>query len=628
VPLLGFYWGDSFFVWMAHLLGAESMIPALSDDRPASGILFMLTALLIGDAPLAWHITLLVFWLIGALFVWHILRAAAPQSVSAALVGAVIFVVYPGYLLHPQTVNLQNYTLTLTLALFSIWLSVRAVALRSRWLHLLAGGAAFSYLMILEIFAPLELLRFGLTAVLIMHKSGVRVLRRTALSCSPYLVILLLVLVWRALIFHPARSETDLSSIFAIYQADFPSALSRAARFWIDGATQTLVSSWYAPLIDRIADAAHIRLILGAAIVSSAASFFLLRSSDQEDSVSAASGLKLLALGILSAAAAIALPAFMMQPVELFSANNRYMLGAAAGVGIASAGLWMLLSRLPRLRQILFAVMIAVGVCTQLANADRYARNWEFQRQLIWQLAARAPRLEPDTLLMAAWGYPADRTYDRGIAELFYTPNLFYHYHDRIFGLGGDVLTVESLDWIAQGYERILTFRTNWYPFTLRYANSLIFSMPNAVSCLRVIDPTRQEMPASFNSAQPHLNPILRERVEQVARFSRIDRIRVDQPVVQPPPHIFGPPPDDWCQVFQRADLARQRRDWSAVVSLYHPRYLTLDPSREGFPTTSPRDPSELLPFEEAFRMLGFEAEAAAIRAVVERESAETTFDR
>jgi hypothetical protein len=167
-------------------------------------------------------------------------------------------------------------------------------------------------------------------------------------------------------------------------------------------------------------------------------------------------------------------------------------------------------------------------------------------------------------------------------------------------------------------------FRTNWYPYTLRYANSLIFSMPNAVSCLRVIDPDRQELPASFNSAQPQLNALLRERVAQVARFSRIDRIRLDQPPVQPPSHIFGSPPDDWCQIFQRADLARQRRDWDTIVSLYHPRYLMIDPSREGFPTTNPRDPSELLPFEEAFRMLGFETEADQIRAVVEG----VTFDR
>ena len=625
IPSLGFYWGDSFFVWMAHLLGADSMIPALSDDRPGSGVLFMLTAVMIGDSLLAWHIALLFMWLIGALFIWQIIRAIVPHSNGAALVGAAVFIVYPGYLLHPQTVNLQNYTLTLTLALFSIWLSIRAVTAQSRWLHVPAMITTACYLMILDIFAPLELMRFGLLSLLIMDRLNVRRLSQIAASCFPYVLTLMLVLAWRTLFFDSVRPETDLSSIIALYQADFHGALSRAAQFWINGVFQGFVSAWYAPLIDRIADAAHLWVILGFSLVGGAAVTLISRRPHDADFPSAAnSGVRLLVLGILSATAAIALPAFMMQPVELFSANNRYMLGAVAGIAIASAGLWMLLRGAPLVRRVLFAVMVAVGVCTQLANADRYARNWDFQRQLVWQLAARAPQIEPDTVLMAAWGYPADNTYDRGIGEIFYTPNLFYHYDDRVFGLSGDVLTVEALDWIAQGYERVLVFRTNWYPYTLRYANSLIFSMPNAVSCLRVIDPDRQELPASFNSAQPQLNPILRERVAQVARFSRIDRIHIDLPPVQPPSHIFDAPPDDWCHIFQRADLARQRREWDTIVSLYHPRYLIIDRSREGFPTTSPRDPSELLPFEEAFRMLGFETEAVQIRAVVEG----ATFDR
>jgi hypothetical protein len=621
LPSLGFYWGDSFFVWMAHFLGVESMIPALSDDRPGSGILFMLTALLIGDAPIAWHIALLVIWLIAALLIWHILRMIAPHLRAAALVGAAIFTVYPGYLLHPQTVNLQNYTITLTLALFSIWLSVRAVTTESRWLHIPAMITAFCYLMILDIFAPLELLRFGLLTFVILDRFGTRRLRQIAASFAPYLVTLLIVLVWRTLIFSPARSETNFSSIIALYRADFAGTLSRALQFWINGVLEAFVSAWHAPFLDRIADAAHIGIILTLALVGGMTAALILRRFHDADSRSAAPGLGLLKVGIISAIAAIALPAFMMQSVDLFSANNRYLLASVVGISIASAGLWTLLSRARVISQVVFGAVIAVGIGTQLANADRYARNWEFQRQMVWQLAARAPRIAPDTVLMAAWGYPADNTYDRGIAELFYTPNLFYHYDDRMFGLSGDVLTVESLDWIAQGYERVLIFRTNWYPYTLRYANSLIFSMPNAVSCLRVIDPVRQEMPASFNSAQPHLNPILRDRVAQVARFSRIDRIQTDAPAAQPPAHIFGAPPDDWCQLFQRADLARQRGDWNAVVSLYDPRFLLLDPSRQGFPSTSPRDPSELLPFEEALRMTGRDTDADAIRALIDSQS-------
>jgi hypothetical protein len=53
------------------------------------------------------------------------------------------------------------------------------------------------------------------------------------------------------------------------------------------------------------------------------------------------------------------------------------------------------------------------------------------------------------------------------------------------------------------------------------------------------------------------------------ARYSQIDRIQTEGGDHEPRFEIFGgEPPQGWCYYFERADLARQRKDWQQVVKL------------------------------------------------------------
>jgi hypothetical protein len=70
---------------------------------------------------------------------------------------------------------------------------------------------------------------------------------------------------------------------------------------------------------------------------------------------------------------------------------------------------------------------------------------------------------------------------------------------------------------------------------------------------------------------------------------------RIEQNTPQPyemPTDIFGEPQLDWCYYFEKADLARQFREWERIVQLWD------EASAAGF---QPQNGVEYLPFIEGF---------------------------
>ena len=77
--------------------------------------------------------------------------------------------------------------------------------------------------------------------------------------------------------------------------------------------------------------------------------------------------------------------------------------------------------------------------------------------------------------------------------------------------------------------------------------------------CLRILDPMRPEewinMPVALTEASSLARP-------ELVRTQSNDAVR-------PPKNYFNPEPaHQWCYYFEKADLARQARDWAQVASL------------------------------------------------------------
>jgi len=64
-------------------------------------------------------------------------------------------------------------------------------------------------------------------------------------------------------------------------------------------------------------------------------------------------------------------------------------------------------------------------------------------------------------------------------------------------------------------------------------------------------------------------NPLLDATNQNITALSNLNQIDLDAPTIKPDEQIFGEEPEhQWCYYFQKADLARQKKDWNEVTRL------------------------------------------------------------
>jgi hypothetical protein len=158
---------------------------------------------------------------------------------------------------------------------------------------------------------------------------------------------------------------------------------------------------------------------------------------------------------------------------------------------------------------------------------------------------------------------------------------MLYYPENYDVTITGEVLNETTQEWIAGGGEMAQTKRGNGY--TNQFSQSLIFSKQTGV-CLHVMD-----------SDHPEISEKEDPLVAAVAPYSRIDRIITNsEKVVVPDPELFGLEPEHgWCFYYQKAQLARQTKDWKQAAAWGD------EALAHGF---SPADPIEWLVFVQAFR--------------------------
>ncbi len=221
-----------------------------------------------------------------------------------------------------------------------------------------------------------------------------------------------------------------------------------------------------------------------------------------------------------------------------------------------------------------------MSIMFNISNSVFWRNNWDSQRKLFWQLAWRAPQIEPGTvgLVQQPKGYLFREDED------FYAPaNLIYYPSSGSFQIVSEVFNVETA--------RNIIFRETTYrnyrsvEFTRDFNNSLIISNSSENACVHIIDGRKPELSA---------NEIALVRL--VAPYSNINQIIPSGTSPIPPKNPFGKEPEhDWCYFYQKANLARQNGDWNEVISLAD------EASFNGF---YPGDPSEWMPFIEAYAVM------------------------
>jgi hypothetical protein len=591
IPWLGFYWDDLPKSWFLHLFGPMGFWQAYRVDRPFLPWIYMLTTPVIGESILGWQVLGLLARGGAALAVWWLMHLTWPRRQTLALLTALFFVVYPGFLQGPISLIYSHYFLLFGLFLASMSFSVLALQDASRrrlWVALGLIALALT-LFSFEYLVGLELIRPVVFGLLLWQRGnrGWALVRRTAWNWLPYAAVLTLYVLWRTWIvsfptYEPELLERlgdgsalGLGGLVARVAQDLALATAGA---WVQAARVPDLSS-----LGRLGVAA-MALAGGGAV---AVALWRLhprevRTGDPSEPERRQHLRQALLLGLWSVLVA-GIPVWVpLLTVRLEFPRDRFTFAFMLGSSMLAAASVLLAARRRALAIGVAALLLGLGAAFHAANAVSYVRDWDAVRSFLAQLTERIPGLEPGTMLLTnsipfrystdnSLSAPVNWAYAAGL-EGSRMPYLVVSVPVR---LGGSLASLEPGTRLAVDYRATRFDGSTSQAIVVHY---------EPYDCLQVLDP---ELHAGL--------PTLSDELFEALPLSRLDLIDTDaDPRARSP--FPAPGRDEWCMTFQQADLARQRGDWRLVVALG-------DQALNG--PHQPNHGSEYIPFIEGYARLG-----------------------
>ncbi|KAF0106704.1 MAG: hypothetical protein FD146_2296 [Anaerolineaceae bacterium] len=553
LPRLGFAWDDLLTVWIRYRLGAEAMARCFDISRPALGWFFQLTTAILPPVPAYWHIFAIFWRWAGAAALWALVRSLWPGRGFLAAAASLLFLVYPGFSQQFVAYTYSHYLAILAFFLLSILFTVWSLRRPRLFWPLTAAALLLSAanLLALEYFFLLELLRPFVTWIAL--RTGLPEvkprLRRTVSLSLPYLGIFLAAAFGRAFLFP--------NQLYAMTALDAWQSAPGAALLALGASI--LKSLW---LVTGAAWGQAFRFpaagdgsVFGVwlAVVALAGALTVLAARKQAHGPDRSGAARAVWLGVIAMLLA-GWPFWLIRfNVALNFPSDRFTLPFMLGVSLLAAGLLEFVP-VPALKVGLLAALVGLAAGRQVTLADAYAREWELQKALFWQMAWRVPALEPGTLVFlndSALTYYADNSLSAALNWTYAPANRsdradYWLFHPRS-RLGG------SLPALEPGLPIHYSFYAGTFDGNTTRSLALDYSPPG---CLRVLDP-------DLDTVNPVIHPTLRA----AASFSQTDVILpAGSPLL---PALYGPEPEHgWCWYFEKADLARQQGNWREAVAL------------------------------------------------------------
>ena len=594
IPRLGYYHDDWFLLWSGQARGAASIIPLFASDRPFMGVIYSIVYRLLGDSIAGWHLYALLWRFIGALAFFWILRLLWPRQKYLTTLMTVLFLVYPGFLSEPNANTKQNHLFGFASALLSIAFMLEAMRTSRRgwkiFCTLFSLLLTANYLWIYEYMIGFEGARLAIIGYALFQK-GVRGFRsllwETFKIAWPYLLVTAAFLYWRVFIFEGSRRATDAGRLAAGYLADLRYMSLRLILETVKDFLDASIFAWFVSPYTFISATRYSNLgtaVLVAGLVIGLVLLyrFIYKRTKGVDQVGNEPLLirDFLILGSVLILCAVIPVIFSGRHLDLYDAYKSYGLHPISGVVLFITAILLMLQ--PRFRTWAVIALLGISVVTQVLNGYDWARYWEYQRTMWWQLTWRAPDLQDDTLVMtySTDGYNPQQDY-----EIWAPLNLIYRNHPASApSLQAEVLNSDTVYNILK--EKVQDRMVRDIPLHLDYDNLLLISISPLSSCLHVID---GDLPF-YSSSEALLT-------KQVGEYSHVDRIVPTGTAPVPPASIFETEPEhDWCYYYQKASLARQKGDWEEIGRLYKQvNELKLNTD----------DKSELIPFLEGLVNLG-----------------------
>jgi hypothetical protein len=601
----GLFGDDWPYLWSYHLFGADGFRQFVEWDRPFSAFIYLIAGPLFGENVWQYHLFVLAVRWLGSVVFWSILRQLWPEKKQLAFWSACLMLVYPGFIQQPHSLEFILHFSVLLLFLLSIYCMLRS-AEKSRWQIAfgIAGTLLAFNIFALEYFIGLELLRPVFLWILLRRRGlkPLEAVKKSALMWAPYLAVLVFYAYWRAFLFKfPTYQPTFLQDVLV----QPGKALIGLALTVFSNLRAVLPGAWRQ--VFELGSYQAMPLI-AAGLIFAAFLFFLLpplrRAGEitSVDEISKDSFYEPLIVGGLALLLA-GVPYWITGlPVLLQFPWDRSTLSFMIGVSIVTAGLVEMLR--PFYRTIVLAALVSLAVGFHVHNNTLYRAEWEKQRAFFWQMAWRAPGLEPGAIFLSE-NVPLNYYSDNSLTPVvnwMYAPDLHqaaipYNYLEMGERLGKALPALEPGLEVVHGY-RLVKFTgssSNLIP--------LNFAPPG---CLKMLEPVDAALPG------------LPRRLKQAVAISNAAGLINDgskNPATMPA--ILNPEPEHtWCYYFEKADLAAQLDKWQEAVSLDE------QAAAAGF---SPADETEWLPFMEAYAHLGnLEKAAEYSDRILQKEGAQT----
>jgi hypothetical protein len=595
------YFRDDWYYMLDSLLGGPGIFHAMfASDRPWRGYFFELYASLFGQNPVYYQLGAYFWRVTGAgAFLW-LFRLMWPSRRQEALWGALLFVLYPGYLWWVSAIEYQPMLASLCIELLSIGLTIQALRCEAAWRRALcAAGAILTgwiYIALVDYAIGMEIFRF--LAVYLALRDPARGwlpnLVKAVRAWAWMVIIPAGFLFWRVFLFQNERKATDVGlQLGRLFDTTGLSG-GWGLVHWLQSSLNVLFLAWGTPFYNsifslRLRDIALGFLITGfCLVITLLAEAWLFKSGQSE---SGPERLDLVWLGVLGVFLGV-LPVVAANRTILFERFSHYALPTAPAGVMALIGLVFLISDL-RMRRWVLAALMAVAVLTNYATGVQALAEEQAIQKFWWQVTWRVPGFAPGTSLM--FYYP-NISYGEDY-EVVLGPANFIYFSEPVdspspqeqwvtYRLASLSQTGETLKLIQVGRQAVER-NVRSHHFVVDYGNVIVASQPSEAACVHVMDP-RWPVYSTADSAEVQLSGP-HSAIQNVLTHSS------HPPVL--PEELFGlEPAHEWCYFYQKADLARQQGDWQSILQLAA-KAETLG--------ARPVDPIEWLPFVQAYAYAG-----------------------
>ena len=601
IPFLGFYSDDFFFGYVSHFYGIPGIMQSLIIDRPFNGYLLIFNYFLLGlrDNVFFWHVYIFLIRLLGGYALFFSLKKIWPNRLSTVTSITLLFLLYPGFLQQTLPLGFGNWVTTLTIWVISLSFTIVALKQRKKFKLLLFTVIALflqlnSFLQ-LEFFIGMEMLRLLIVTLTLENKISINSIRRTFMYWSPYIISLIIFVIWRILIFKSTREATDINWVAQTYYSN-PLWILKIPLEIAYSFVQTVIFAYFLPIIINLIRIPIQYSIISAILgISSALLLSAFYSKLREKGSDTSLGRQLLVIGLISAISALIPIIISGRTVRMFNVLDRYTITCIISVGFILVG-FLLFKLSNYMRKTILILFVALSITSNLMNGYWHKIMWDKQKDLWWQLYWRAPNIQSDAMLILDFppitqNIPFKDLINKVKWYRFYwvdyqiwaPGNLFFNYNNSPqTHFSGDFLEDKGIvDKIKNQVIESITDRNITY--TRDFRNTVIISTPSDTSCLWVLDKEKNELPS-------YADELLKTNVA----YSDVNKLVKSASLITPPREIFGSePPHDWCYFFQKASLAKQLQDRDKLSQL----------KKEVIQKNlKPKDPNEWLPFQENLR--------------------------